>query len=233
MSREQTMDPEVIRPSAGAQPPAGPPPGNFVASPEGEGGGEQVITSAPTHVIWREWGPEYVHPDGYSPEVLEPLPEGFCAETMRGDPATRTFAPDLATIRAAKWGEVKALRDELENGVAQLPEPLGPIQTDDRSKIKINGLVTRALVAAAAENALPPNSSPLFLEDFTRADNRVVTLTSVLVAKMGEGVARHVSTVFATSRALREQIFAEDATAESVLAIDVTAAFAAALESIS
>jgi Domain of unknown function (DUF4376) len=214
--------------AAPAEAPTGPEPGNRIGR-KAEGSEVRYIAWPPTHVIWREDGPEFIHPEGYSVELLEPLPSGFWDVPMTVDLETRTFTPDVQGIRAAKWDEVKARRGALEHGVAYLREPLGPIQIDERSTAKIHGLFTMALVAASGEKALPPDAPPLFLEPFTRADNQVVILTSALALEMGTAVARYVSTIYAMARALRARIEADDATVAEVLSIDVEAAFAAAL----
>lgn len=121
----------------------------------------------------------------------------------------------VATLDQAqreKWERTKALRATSENGGAETP--VGRVQTDDESKMKINGLVTMALVANG-------NNQP-FSESFTLADNSVVTLDGTTTIQMGVAVGQHVSAAHARSRELRDQIFATDATIETVQAIDVT-----------
>jgi len=187
----------------------------------------------PTHALFSAEGSlvGIVFPDHY-PETadLRPLPEDYWTRGFyRWD--GEAFVDDLEAAQTVKWDEVKAHREALETGIAPLAAPLGPVQIDEKSKMKITALHTLAIAAAAMEEALGPNSEPIFLEEFTLADNRVVTLTSSLALVLGMSVAGYVSRVFAAGRALRDQIYAEDATVASVLAIDVEAAFAAALAS--
>jgi len=131
------------------------------------------------------------------------------------------FADDIDSLRAAKWAEVKAHRELLEAGAA--PTPFGPVQCDDRSKLKINGLVQLATIAAAAGEP--------FDEEFTLADNQVVPLTGQDMIAMGVAVARHVSAIHAVSRLLRAQIHTAGVTIDELLGLDVAGEFATALSS--
>lgn len=181
---------------------------------------QQLEEGRPTHAVWREDSVELVYLPGYTGDApIEELPKGFWDIPMRADPVARTFAPDLEGCQAAKWAEVKSFRDQLEDGVA--PTPLGPVQCDDRSKLKISGLVQLATIAAA--------SGEQFAEEFTLADNQVVLLSAHGAIAMGVAVGRYVSAVHAASRALRALIYGPEAAVAEVIGLDVAAQFAAAL----
>lgn len=174
----------------------------LVTAPDG---GESQLVRDPES--YSEWNSEEAPPDL--------LTRGFYRREGEA------FVDDVEAAQAVKWTEVKAKRDVLENGVA--PTPVGPVQCDDRSKIKVSGLASMALIALGAGND--------FEEAFTLADNRIVTLNAQGAVALGGAVGKYVSAVHAAARALRLRIFDEDATVESVLSIDVEAAFAAALAS--
>lgn len=95
--------------------------------------------------------------------------------------------------RARVWSAVKALRAEKEDGAASTP--YGPIDCDDRSKIKISGLVQTAQLLGSD-----------FSVEFTMADNSVQTLTAAQMIDLGLSVSAHVDVVYGRARALREEI---------------------------
>lgn len=107
--------------------------------------------------------------------------------------------PSLADAKLAKWEVVKAIRDAKELADdAVAPTPFGPVQCDDRSKLKISGLVQMALIAKSAGQP--------FSEGFTMADNSVVTLTADMAIGMGIATGRFVSSLHERARALRTAI---------------------------
>lgn len=118
----------------------------------------------------------------------------------------------LDQVQARKWDQVKSLRREKE--LAGADTPIGVVQSDDLSKVKINGLVTMAMIANL-------NQQP-FDESFTLADNSIVALDATTAITMGVAVAQHVSAAHARARQLRDEIYAADATVDSVQAIDIT-----------
>lgn len=99
--------------------------------------------------------------------------------------------------RARMWAAVKALRDAKERGWAQTAS--GAVDCDDRSKLKISGLVQTAQLLGDA-----------FSVDFTMADNSVSTLDAAAMTDVGLSVAAHVDLVYARARVLREAIDASD-----------------------
>jgi hypothetical protein len=102
----------------------------------------------------------------------------------------------LAERQADLWEAVKAKREIIETGTA--PTPSGAVQIDEQSKLKINGLVTMAMLAD--QQAQP------FSEDFTIADNSVVTLDAAATIAMGVAVGQFVSDTYARARELRDAI---------------------------
>jgi hypothetical protein len=120
----------------------------------------------------------------------------------------------LDVLQAAAWERVKALRDQHKAAGVTVAN-VGPVQTDDVSTANITGLVVMANVALAQQTA--------FSEPFTLADNTVVTFDAPGMIAMGVAVGQYVAAVYARARALRDQIFAADVTADALAAIDVTA----------
>jgi hypothetical protein len=115
----------------------------------------------------------------------------------------------IGVLQARKWERVKRLRLEKENGTA--PSELGPIQIDEASKAKIQGVLGMARLAEEVGMA--------FSEQFTLADNTVIELNSVKVRKLALAAARQVSKVYTHSRVLRQAIYAAQ-DAEALGAID-------------
>ncbi len=177
-----------------------------------------MITSPPgiTHALWRGDGTfELVASAGIdldNPD-LTPLPEGFDPWTWIADPATRTFAADLAGCRAKKWEAVKAYRDVLEQ-TGTAPSQVGAVQCDDRSKIKISGLVQMAMISQAA--------GVEFSQTFTLADNSNVVLEAPGMIALGVAVGQHILALHARAQELRDEIAAAE-TLAGIAAIDITA----------
>jgi hypothetical protein len=129
------------------------------------------------------------------------------------------WKPIVEVLRAEKWAEVKAHRDALEEGAA--PTPFGAVQSNDRSKIRIGGLVQMADKAAAA--GVP------FEVEFTLADNSVLLADGPMMETIGLAVGQWVKALHAAALSLRAWIQSEARTAEDLAALDVAAEFAAAL----
>lgn len=187
-----------------------------------DGRAEPPVTGSKPWFMWRAHNPtgELVEKvDGpprelvvkFSPsegvEIRQHIVEGAADYTFQR--VTQT----LEDAKLAKWAEVKELRDILEQGPA--PTPLGNVQTDDASKIKISGLVQMAQIAISA---LEP-----FTEHFTMADNTVVEVDALEMISIGVAAGQYVSAVHATARALRVAITA-CTTIEEVEAVDVEGA---------
>src|SRR5207237_3785213 len=92
------------------------------------------------------------------------------------------------------------------------PTPLGTAQTDLESLVKINGLVSMAMLAKSAGQP--------FGETFTMADNSEVPLTADQMIGFGTAVGAHIAAVHARGRELRAAINAA-ATAEEIASIDL------------
>lgn len=112
----------------------------------------------------------------------------------------------LPVRQSRLWEKVKALRTEKEQGVA--PTPVGPVQIDEQSKTKINGILSMA--------RLKEELGQGFAEPFTMADNSVVTLDNTSVRQVAAAAAQYVSQVYAHARALRAQIYAENANLDEI-----------------
>lgn len=122
------------------------------------------------------------------------------------------LTPDLETLKARRWNEVKAVRSSKEHG--DIPSSIGLVQGDPASQVKINGLTTMALIAKSA--AQP------FAEDFTLADNTVAVLADADAAiNFGASVGQYISAVYARARELRDAIDAAT-TPEELAAVDIS-----------
>lgn len=153
-----------------------------------------------------------------APEFVQPEPVTIYradAKDWRED-----VAPDLDRLKAGRRAKVNELK--LLHETAGAPTPFGVVDSDDSSKIKITGLVNMALIAT--QSAQP------FTEDWTLADNSVVTLDANGAITMGVAVGQFVAAVHAHARALKTQIDAItvvdgdlDAAVAELAAIDITA----------
>lgn len=136
------------------------------------------------------------------------LPTDPEAELVDGD-----WIVPLGVQQERAWSAVKAKREQLETGTA--PTPLGArVQIDEASKAKIMGLLNMARLAEEAEQP--------FAEQFTMADNSVVTLDNAGVRQLALAAGEYVSQVYARARALRAAIDAVE-TIEDLDAIDLEA----------
>lgn len=120
------------------------------------------------------------------------------------------FVP-LEIAQNAVWEKVKAKRTVLEEGLA--PTPFGAVQCDEKSKLKINGLVSMAQISISMGQP--------FATEFTMADNSVISLDATTAIQMGMAVGQFIDAIYTHARNLRDQIYAADATPESVTTIDI------------
>lgn len=104
--------------------------------------------------------------------------------------------PILATYKEKKWEAVKVLRTTKENGTAVTP--VGIVQIDEPSKMKIVGLLNACQLAEEAQLT--------FSEQFTLADNSVVSLDGTTMRQMAVAVSQYVSELYAHARDLRTAI---------------------------
>lgn len=119
--------------------------------------------------------------------------------------------PTLGMLQAEAWGRVKAIRADK---LLVAPTDFGTAQTDLESMVKINGLVSMAMLAKQA-------SQP-FAETFTMADNSEVELNADQMIGFGVEVGRHIAAVHARGRELRAEIDAASS-ADELEAIDLEA----------
>jgi hypothetical protein len=172
---------------------------------------QEVASGPPTFALWREDGSvEIVHPDGYDPAKLTPLPEDFDEFTSVADPSTQSFVVDLSRAKAELWAKAKQKREQVRYGGCTTP--LGRIDTDPESQRKINGAVTMAIIAADQ-----------FQVHWTMQDNTVMPHNAQDMITAGMLAGRHDSTCHAIGQWLRGAIFAAT-TCEQLDAIDINAA---------
>lgn len=124
----------------------------------------------------------------------------------------------LSELREDKKVAAKALREAALNGGCRVA-PYGPFDTDEVSRGYINGAVSAASMALQSGQA--------FDDEWTLADNSVVTLTASDVIAVGLGVAAHVSACHARYRELKSQI-AVAPDEEALGALDVTTGWSSA-----
>lgn len=154
-------------------------------------------------------------PDGLEKQCIDGADltfyEGWTVVASNAPPRDGAIIQDgmwvvpLSLLQDEKWEAVKAIRYAKENGVA--PTPLGhDVQIDEESKTKINGVLSMCKLAEET-------SSP-FSEEFTMADNVVITLDNTTVRQLALAAAQYVSLVYAKSRDLRTAIYAATTTEE-------------------
>ena len=116
----------------------------------------------------------------------------------------------LEETKAAKWQEIKAIRDEKEN--AGFPYMGGKtLDSDNRAVQRISIAVQAAQTAIAA-------GKPFNLE-WTCTDNSVIAMTAGEVIGMSVALANHTNTLHEKARLLRQQIDSAT-TAEGVEAVE-------------
>lgn len=115
------------------------------------------------------------------------------------------MASDIDTLRAMKWAEIKAIRDQLECAGFDLAG-VGRFDSDEESRNKIIGT---SLAAKIASDAAQP-----YAIAWTLADNTVAQLDADGIIGAGFAMLAHLNAIHQRSRALYAQIqAAEDAQA--------------------
>lgn len=109
------------------------------------------------------------------------------------------------------WAAVKVVREAKENSPAQTP--LGPVDSDEKSKVRVLGLVQMAVLANQA-------GDETFSEEFTMADNTTIMLTANQAIALGVALGKNISDIHKNSRDLRAAINAATTFAE-LEAIDI------------
>lgn len=142
------------------------------------------------------------------------VPEGWPDE-LAWDAGTRTFGPNLAGWRAARWADAFAYREQRAGGGCMTPS--GRVQTDaEKSLVKINGASSAAIVSKMA--GLP------FSVDFTMEDNSVEVLDADGMIAVGMAVVAYVNECQKAGTAIRDAIDAAPDKA-AIDAIDITAGY--------
>lgn len=141
------------------------------------------------------------------------IAEGADAQPIEhGEWTGDCWAIPLATKQAWLWEAVKGIRETLQNGVCLTP--VGEVQIDEHSKLKISGIVQMALIAQLNAQA--------FEEHWTLADNSVATLDAPTAIQVGIAVGQFVSACHVRSRELNALIYAEGAAEEDLESLDIT-----------
>jgi len=100
---------------------------------------------------------------------------------------------DLGAAKAQAWEGTRSSRDNAERGVFEFDG-----DWYDINKENVSGAALAALMAQLAGQP--------FSIDWTLADNSVKTLDGAQVQQLGIAMVRHIDTLHATTRALRQQI---------------------------
>lgn len=121
------------------------------------------------------------------------------------------WEPDLGALRALRWSEVKTVRDEAEgNGCAT---PLGRVDTDPASQVRIAGAVQMAMLSQVADEP--------FSIAWTMQDNTIVEHDAEAMITLGLAVGLHVRACHDAGRVKREQLeIASDPSA--IAAVDLS-----------
>lgn len=93
------------------------------------------------------------------------------------------WVADLDVLRARRWVAVRAARDRVQ--LSDCVTPLGRVDTDAASQLKISGAVQMAMIAQAA-------GAPFSIE-WTMHDNSPVTHDAAQMIAMGVAVGQHVA----------------------------------------
>lgn len=139
--------------------------------------------------------------------ALEAAEHGYRLEVVDG-----AVVVSLAGAKARLWEAAKARREAMERGGCATP--LGRVDTDLDSVLRITGAVSAAQLALASD-------APFAL-DWTMEDNSVVTHDAGAMIAMGTAAMLHVAAVHERGRELRDAIEAAE-TVEALAAIDIEA----------
>ncbi|ARS29089.1 DUF4376 domain-containing protein [Sphingomonas sp. KC8] len=124
------------------------------------------------------------------------------------------WVADLAKLRAARWAEARGYRDARANGGCVTP--LGRVDTDGESRLKISGAVQMAMLAQAAGQP--------FAVAWTMADNTDAAHDAGQMIALGLAVGGHVDACHAAARAVRAAIDAAG-DAAAIGAVDIEAGY--------
>ena len=128
-------------------------------------------------------------------------------QLVDGEPTVVARAIDPSAVllqaKADKWEEAKAYRENVANG--ECATPLGRVDCDPASQLKISGAVQMAMIAQAADQA--------FSIEWTMADNGIVTHDGPAMIQMGVAVGQHIAACQTAGNILREAIQAANSQA--------------------
>lgn len=115
--------------------------------------------------------------------------------------------PTLEQLKAQKWVEMKEARRQAL--CAPLATPYGTFDADPDSR---GNIIDTAHLMQTEAQAFAPGSNPT--EDFTLADNTVVTLTASQMVEVALLLANQVKAAYARGRVVRAEIEAATTAAE-------------------
>lgn len=124
------------------------------------------------------------------------LPDDYAADTHSWDPATATMFPDVEKLRPRRWSWIKERREAAQLGGCMTP--LGRVDTDPASQLKVAGSVQMAMLAQLA-------GAPFSVE-WTMQDNSVVAHDAAAMIAMGLAVGQHVAACHEAAVARRLQL---------------------------
>lgn len=153
------------------------------------------------------------HHDLAGATVLD-VADGFSLAGKVIDWQALAVVDDMATLRAAKWDAVKALRDHRRMGTIAVAG-IGPVQADVESRALILGQVARAGIIGIG-----------FAVTWTMADNTTRACTLADLNAIQRAIGDRDDACQARSRTLRAAINAA-ATPAALAAIDITAGWPA------
>jgi hypothetical protein len=120
--------------------------------------------------------------------------------------------PTLEMLKADAWEQVKAIRTAKETGTCDTP--VGFVQIDDASKLKITGALSLC--------RLQEEQGQAFSLRFTLADNSNILLDGASMRQLAGAVGAYVAAVYDHASALRDAI-AGAPDAASLAGIDLEA----------
>lgn len=121
------------------------------------------------------------------------------------------WVTDLAVFRQERWAAARAARERAQLGGCVTP--LGRVDTDAVSQLKVTGAVQMAMLALAA-------GQPFSL-DWTMQDNSTVTHDAAAMIAMGMAVGQHIAACHEHALTKRAAIeAASDAAALNLVEVD-------------
>jgi hypothetical protein len=174
--------------------------------------------------------PQFVETSAGGPP-LHDIPEGYLwtespcpsreyrvTKDSQGDYAVIPYVMEpadlLALVQSTRWTDAKTYRDMRMASICETP--VGVVQIDDQSKVKISGLVQMATLSKITGSA--------FSATFTLFNNNTVNLDADQMISLGVAVGEFVQACQDAGTNIRNQID-QATTPEAVAAIDITAGY--------